>query len=281
MAAEELVERVLAGDVEREPLAAPPGPAPHLAQAGDRAGEGDADRRVELADVDPELERVGGDHREQLAGAPAAPRSRAAAAACSRRGRGRSASASCAARRAPRAASRAKRWISSIPRRLRRKQIVRDAVDDQVGEQLGRLGEHRAAASSSSGRSPAGSRSRSAARPAARRRSRPARNGVADQPLGELDRVGDRRRGEDEPGLGAVEARDPAQAAQDVGDVRAEHAAVGVGLVDDDPARLARKSPQPLWWGRTPTLSMSGLVRTRFERRADLRAGPRAGVSPS
>ena len=67
VAAEELVERVLAGDVERQPLAAPPGPAPHLAQARDRAGEGDADRRVELADVDPELERVGGDHREQLA----------------------------------------------------------------------------------------------------------------------------------------------------------------------------------------------------------------------
>ena len=67
VAAEELVERVLAGDVERDPVAAAPRPAPHLPQAGDRAGEGDADRRVELADVDPELERVGGDDREQLA----------------------------------------------------------------------------------------------------------------------------------------------------------------------------------------------------------------------
>ena len=68
VAAEELVERVLAGDVDRQAAAAAPRPAPHLAQAGDGAGEGDADRRVELADVDAELERVGGDHREQLAG---------------------------------------------------------------------------------------------------------------------------------------------------------------------------------------------------------------------
>ena len=52
VAAEELVERVLAGDVDGEPAAPAPGAAPHLAQAGDGAGEVDADRRVELADVD-------------------------------------------------------------------------------------------------------------------------------------------------------------------------------------------------------------------------------------
>ena len=68
VAAEELVERVLAGDVDGEAAAAAARPPPHLAQAGDGAGEGDADRRVELADVDAQLERVGGDHREQLAG---------------------------------------------------------------------------------------------------------------------------------------------------------------------------------------------------------------------
>ena len=81
-------------------------------------------------------------------------------------------------------------------------------------------------------------------------------------------------------GLGAVDARDPAQAAQHVGDVRAEDAAVGVRLVDDDPLRLARKSPQPLWWGSMPMLSMSGLVRTRFERRRIAGRSSR-GVSPS
>ena len=72
VAAEELVERVLARHVHRQPGVAAAGAAPHLAQAGDRAGERDADRRVELADVDAELERVGGHHRQQLAlGQPA------------------------------------------------------------------------------------------------------------------------------------------------------------------------------------------------------------------
>ena len=67
MAAEELVERVLAGHVERQPAAAAAGAAPHLAQRGDGARERHADRRVERADVDAELERVGGHHAEQLA----------------------------------------------------------------------------------------------------------------------------------------------------------------------------------------------------------------------
>src|SRR4051794_10702615 len=68
MAAEELVERVLPGDVDGESAAAAARPPPHLPQAGDRAREGDADRRVQLADVDAELERIGGDHGEQVPG---------------------------------------------------------------------------------------------------------------------------------------------------------------------------------------------------------------------
>ena len=66
VAAEELVERVLAGDVDRQAPAAAAGAAPHLAQRGDGPGEGDDDGRVELADVDAELQRVGRDHRAQL-----------------------------------------------------------------------------------------------------------------------------------------------------------------------------------------------------------------------
>ena len=65
--AEELVERVLAGDVDRQPATAAPGAPPHLPQARDRARERHADRRVELADVDPELERIGCNDAEQLA----------------------------------------------------------------------------------------------------------------------------------------------------------------------------------------------------------------------
>src|SRR4029077_11266826 len=67
VAAEELVQRVLARDVDGEAAAPAPGPAPHLPEARDGAGEVDADRRVELADVDAQLERVGGGHREQVA----------------------------------------------------------------------------------------------------------------------------------------------------------------------------------------------------------------------
>ena len=67
VAAEELVERVLAGDVDGKAAPAAAGAAPHLAQRGDGAGERDADRGVERADVDAELQRVGGDDAEQLA----------------------------------------------------------------------------------------------------------------------------------------------------------------------------------------------------------------------
>ncbi len=72
VATEELIERVLAGDVHRQ--AAPPAPraSPHLAKRRDGAREGHDDRRVELADVDAELQRVGRDHRAQLAAHQAA-----------------------------------------------------------------------------------------------------------------------------------------------------------------------------------------------------------------
>ena len=65
--AEELVEGIVAGDIHRQAGLAAAGPAPHLPQACDRARERDADGGLELADVDPELERVGGDHRKQVA----------------------------------------------------------------------------------------------------------------------------------------------------------------------------------------------------------------------
>ncbi len=67
VAAEELVQRVLARDVDRQPAAAAARPAPHLAQRRDRAGERDDDRRVQRPDVDAQLQGVGRDHREQLA----------------------------------------------------------------------------------------------------------------------------------------------------------------------------------------------------------------------
>ena len=86
-------------DEHCEAVAAPPGPAPLLAQRGDRAGEADRDHGVEQPDVDPELERVGRGDAEQLARRRGAARSRAAARPCSRRGRARAASRRRAARR--------------------------------------------------------------------------------------------------------------------------------------------------------------------------------------
>ena len=68
LAHEVLVERVLARDEHGEPVAAAAGAAPLLAQARDRPGEAGRDHAVEQADVDPQLERVGGGDAEQLAG---------------------------------------------------------------------------------------------------------------------------------------------------------------------------------------------------------------------
>ena len=59
LAHEVLVERVLGGDEHREAVTAAAGASPLLAQARDGARKADRDRAVEVADVDPELERVG------------------------------------------------------------------------------------------------------------------------------------------------------------------------------------------------------------------------------
>ncbi len=77
-------------------------------------GEGHADRRVQAADVDAQLQRVGGHHGQQLARPPAAARSRAAARACSRRGRARSARPGRRGRGPPAAGARS---AGSAPRR--------------------------------------------------------------------------------------------------------------------------------------------------------------------
>ena len=67
MAAEELIERVLAGDVDRQPAAPPPGP-PHICRRlATVPGNVTQIAASSCADVDPQLERVGGDHPEQLA----------------------------------------------------------------------------------------------------------------------------------------------------------------------------------------------------------------------
>ena len=107
-------------DEHREPVAAAPGAAPLLPEAGDRAREAGRDHAVEQADVDPELERVGRGDAEQLAGGEPlldlAPLRRA----CSRRGRARAGRGTRG-----RAGRAVKRWISSADLRLFAKQSVR------------------------------------------------------------------------------------------------------------------------------------------------------------
>jgi len=68
VAGEELVERVLAGDVETKSAPRPPGAPPHLPQARDGAGKRDDDGGVERPNVDPELECIGRDDGGELAG---------------------------------------------------------------------------------------------------------------------------------------------------------------------------------------------------------------------
>src|SRR5262249_46461727 len=63
---EVLVERVLRGDENRETVTATAGASPLLAEAPHRPGEADRDRAGEVAEVDPELERVGRGDAEQV-----------------------------------------------------------------------------------------------------------------------------------------------------------------------------------------------------------------------
>ena len=64
------------------------------------------------------------------------------------------------------------------------------------------------------------------------------------EPAGEVGRLGHGRRRQDEHRVGAVVRADAAQPAQDVRDVRAEHAAVVVALVDHHVAQPAEQ-PRP------------------------------------
>ena len=268
VAAEELVERVLAGDVDREPAPAPPRPAPHLPQAGDGAGEGDADRRVELADVDPQLQRVGRDHRQQLAAAQPrldlAPLLRRVAAAVGGD-----------PLRQLRLAAALEVFAGEALDQLDPAPAFEEAdrphpLGDQLGQQVGRLRE---------GRAPRPGRLVDQRRVPHRHLAPGPRRAVVvdqlerrpDQPLGQLDRVGDRRRGEQEARLRAVGARHPAQPPQHVGDVGAEDAAVGVGLVDDDPVEVGEEVAPALVVGQQADVEHVGVGEDEVVAAADRR----------
>ena len=231
LAHEVLVERVFARDENREAGTAATCPAPLLPQRRHGAREADRDRAVEAADVDSELERVGGGDAEQLAGHQAlldlAPlRRRVAGAVRGEPGSG-----------------------------LRLDAFGGEAVDELDG--LTALGEaDRAQVALDEGRQQArGVAERACADTELRvdqlrvpERDRPLgpwgrvavdhRRRLAEQRFGQLGCVRDRRRGQNELGLGVVCAGKPAEPPEHVGDVRPEHSAVDVRLVDDHVAEV-------------------------------------------
>ena len=209
LAREELVERVVARDEDREPPVAPARAPPLLAERRDGSREADGDRAVEEADVDPELERVGRGDAEQLA-LDQAPLDLAALL-------GRVAGA---VGREPRCGRGVDALGGEAVDQLGRLAALREADRPQASrrelrEQAGGVAE-RARAQAELGveerRVPdddlaLGSRGRVAVDD--RRR-------LAGQLERELAGVGDRRRGEQELRLGVVDPREPPQPPQDV-----------------------------------------------------------------
>ena len=231
LAHEELVERVLARDQHREPVAAAPGPAPLLAQRGDGAGKAHRDRAVELADVDAELERIGRRDPEQLAVHQppldlAALRGRVAGAVRRQPGGGRGvdpvggeAVDELGRLAALREADRAQA-ARDEPGHQQRRLGQRARPHPELGVEQGRIPEHDVALR------------------AGRRVRVDHRRLPAGQRQGELAGVGDRRRREQELRLGAVRPGQALQPPEHVPDVRSEDAAVDVRLVDDDVAQV-------------------------------------------
>ena len=235
VAAEELVERVLARHVHGEAGVAASGAAPHLAQARHRARERHAERRVEVAHVDAELERVRGHHRQQVPFGEAlldlAPLGRRVAGAVGRDALGQVGPAGVLE-------ALAREALDQLHAAARLQEADRpDLALHQLSQQVRRLGQRRGATSQAlvhERRVPhrdlaLGSRGAVAVHEL---------HLHAGEPLGQLARVGDRGAREQEARVAAVGAGEPAQPAQHVRHVRAEHPAVHVRLVHHDPGEV-------------------------------------------
>ena len=233
LAHEVLVESVLACDEHRETVAAPAGPSPLLAQGRDGAREADGDGAVEQADVDAQLERVGGRDAEQLAFDQApldvAPLRRCVAGAI---------------RSEPLAGGRVDAFDGELVDQLRRLPAFREAdrpqpPRDELGHELRRIAERACAQPElrvEQLRVPEQDRSFGT------RRSVGVDDGRLDacEPGRELARVGDRRRGEQELRVGSIDLRQAAQTTEHVADVRAEDPAIHMRLVHDDVAQVVQ-----------------------------------------
>ena len=238
------VQRVVARHHHAECVArAAPGAADLLPQRGPGAGEAGEQHGVEPADVDAELEGVGGGEPEQPPGAQGLLQLAAllgqVAAAVRRHlvdqagiDLGQQPSGS-RGRRSPR------------PRRDRTKARVRTrSTTRSVSRSATSLAAERRTGAPFS---PTPGHERRL--PQRQRRAAPRRAVVGDrddveagEPAGRDLRVGHRGRGQHEGRVGAVQRRHPAQPPDDLGDVGAEDPAVVVALVDHDVAQRRRRT---------------------------------------
>ena len=218
---------------------------PACCQSEDQVpGQPGDQHRVEAADVDAELERGGRGH----AGDPPVPQPRLEAPAVVGQV-ARPVGGHRAGRIAvERVAGGQRDGLGAAPRPEEGERG--NLRPDQGGQQVRGLGgggpaRPRLGVGVQQGRLPERERERRAGRAVIGHRGR----GQAGELPGAADRVGDRGRGEDEDGLpaaveGGVVGRDAAEPAQDLGDVRAEDAAVAVALVDDhDPQAAEEAAP--------------------------------------
>ncbi len=240
------VERVVPGDEHRgRAPAAAPGPSRLLPQAGPGARPARDQHRVQAGDVDPQLERGGGGQPHQP---PVADRGlqvppvlgQVTGPVRGHLGLGRLVPAQRPAR-----GQRDRLGAAPGPDEGQRRHVLAD----QPGQQVGGLRGRGAAQPGADLAARAGQR-----RLPQRERQRPARRAVLGDFLGvqpgQQPRTGsrrpDRRRGQHEhrpgglPGRGVMR-HDPAQPAQHVSHVRAEHPAVLVALVDDHVAQPAEE----------------------------------------
>ena len=246
--------------------------APLLPQRRHRPREADRDRAVEQADVDPELERVGRADAEQVAldEAPLdlASLLRRVARPVRREPRrgGRVEPVGCEAvdqlcgLAALREADRAQAALRELREQARRVAERRGAHAELLVEQLG-VPEHDGALRA--------------------RRGVVADHGCldAEQPFRELAGVRDRGGGEQELRLRAVHRGRAAQSAQDVADVRAEHASVDVRLVDDDVAQVLQDVAPPVVVREHADVEHVGVREDQVRPLADLPAPVALGVA--
>ena len=243
---DELIQRGAGPHEDGERQVAPPPSPPHLLPgAGDRAGVSHQDRRRELADIDAELEGVrrrDGAHRAAAQARLDPPP---------------------LAREIPGPVPGDRPGVPPAPAgvllQIRGQQFRAEArarKEDRLhaaGQQLAREGHrfpHGVAPDAEGLVHDRGVVETD--HPRTRRRSAPVDHGdrPADQPLGVLPRVPDRRGAADELRGAPVELADPQQPADHVGEVRAEHAPVVMEFVEDDvpevleeaePLRVMRK----------------------------------------